>query len=280
MEVTADFFGEQAMSASPGGFRSSSFAPAFWLLGPRRRRALAAVYGFARVVDDAVDEVGVDGRDFPRARALLDEWRKVLNGTSVAGPDGWPLLQKAIADYSIDKRFLLELVDGVERDLTQTRYADWNDLKGYCYGVAGTVGLACLPLFGLDPVRHRLFAETLGQAVQLVNVIRDVKADALRDHIYLPQDDMARHNIDDADILALVYNEPFYQLMKFEADRARALFDTALAALPTKDQKAARPALAMGRLYRKLLEKIETRRFDVYSARPRLNFFEKIACLF
>lgn len=264
-----------------GTFRSSSFAPAFWVLPPRRRRALAAVYGFARAVDDAVDEVGLDGQDPARARSLLDNWRKALNGKCPGGePEGWPLLEKAIADFSIDRRYLLELVDGVERDLTQTRYARWDDLKQYCYGVAGTVGLACLPIFGLDPVQHRTFGETLGQAVQLVNIIRDVKDDALRNRIYLPKEDLARFGLDESDILALVHSPLFQKLMKFEADRARALFDTALAALPAKDRRAARPALAMGRLYRKLLEKIETRRFDVYSARPRLNFFEKIACLF
>lgn len=267
-------------SVTVNSFQSSSFAPAFWLLPPRRRRALAAVYGFARAVDDAVDEVGLEGRDPARARSLLNEWRNALNGTSSVGPDGWPLLKQALLDFSIDKRFLLDLVDGVEKDLTQTRYADWDDLKRYCYGVAGTVGLACLPIFGLDPVRHRNFAETLGQAVQLVNVIRDVKSDALRDRIYLPQEDLARFGLNDGDILALVYNGTFQKLMKFESDRARGLFEAALAALPDPDRRAARPALAMGRLYRKLLEKIESRRFDVYTARPRLTPLEKIACLF
>lgn len=267
-------------SSATGTFRSSSFAPAFWLLAPRRRRALAAVYGFARAVDDAVDEVGLDGRDPARARSLLNDWRNALSGSSPVGPEGWPPLRQAMEDFSIDKRFLLDLVDGVERDLTQTRYADWEDLKRYCYGVAGTVGLACLPIFGMGPARHRIFAEALGQAVQLVNVIRDVKGDALRDRIYLPQEDLARFGLSDGDIVALVYNDKFQKLMKFEADRAHGLFDSALAALPDPDRRAARPALAMGRLYRKLLEKIETRRFDVYTARPRLTPLEKIACLF
>jgi phytoene synthase len=237
--------------------------------------------GFARAVDDAVDEVGLDGRDPARARSLLNEWRKALERhVPPSGPEGWPLLKQAMLDFSIDKRFLLDLVDGVERDLTQTRYADWDDLKRYCYGVAGTVGLACLPIFGLDPVRHRNFAETLGQAVQLVNVIRDVKSDALRDRIYLPQEDLARFGLNDGDILALVYNGTFQKLMKFESDRARGLFEAALAALPDPDRRAARPALAMGRLYRKLLEKIESRRFDVYTTRPRLTPLEKIAAFF
>lgn len=267
-------------SSATGTFRSSSFAPAFWLMAPKRRRALAAVYGFARAVDDAVDEVGLEGRDPARARSLLNEWRKALSNASPAGPHGWPLLKRAMGDFSIDKRFLLDLVDGVERDLTQTRYSDWDDLKRYCYGVAGTVGLACLPIFGLDPVRHRTFAETLGQAVQLVNVIRDVKDDALRDRIYLPQEDLARFNLNDSDIVALVYNDRFRKLLKFEADRARGLFETALAALPDSDRRMARPALVMGRVYRKLLEKIESRRFDVFTTRPRLTPLEKIACLF
>lgn len=263
-------------------FKSSSFAPAFWLLGPRRRAALAAVYAFAREVDDAVDEIGLDGNDPARACRILSAWRNVLGGgpaTEDVSLDIWRPLQRALTQFPIDRNNLLELIDGVERDLTVTRYETWEEVKEYCYGVAGAVGLVCLPIFGLDPVRHREFAVTLGQAVQMVNIMRDVKVDALRNRIYLPQEDLRRFNFGDQEILGLIYNENFRRLMKFEADRTRALFEAALSALPSDKRSAARPALVMGRLYRRLLDKLERRQFQIFTARPGLTLLEKIASL-
>ncbi len=261
-------------------FKSSSFAPAFWLMGRRRRSALAAVYAFAREVDDAVDEIGLDGKDPVRARRILAAWRAVLTGgpeTEAVALPIWRPLQRALTQFPIDRKNLVELIDGVERDLTQTRYETWDEVKSYCYGVAGTVGLVCLPIFGLDPVRHREFAVTLGQAVQMVNILRDVKVDALRDRIYLPQEDLRRFNLGDQEILGLIYNENFRQLMKFEADRTQALFKTAFAAVPVDKRSSARPALIMGRLYSRLLNKIEQRQFQIFTQRPRLTLLEKIA---
>lgn len=263
-------------------FKSSSFAPAFWLLGRREREALSAVYAFAREVDDAVDEIGVDGGDPTRARRILSAWRGVLAGrpaTEDVSLSLWRSLQRALTQFPIDRNNLVELIDGVERDLTQTRYETWEDVKSYCYGVAGTVGLACLPIFGLDPVRHREFAVTLGQAVQMVNILRDVKVDALRDRIYLPQEDLRRFNFGDLEIRGLVYNEDFRRLMKFESDRAHALFEAAFQSLPPDKRRAARPALIMGRLYRRLLTKLEQRQFEIFTSRPRLTLLEKITSL-
>lgn len=263
-------------------FRSSSFAPAFWFLGHRRGSALAAVYAFARQVDDAVDEVGLDGGNPEEARRRLNSWRQALSGGD-APPEKaervWKALTRALSWFPLDRGPLLELIDGVERDLVQTRYETAADTQAYCYGVAGTVGLACLPIFGLDPVRHRDFAINLGQAVQWVNILRDVKEDALRGRIYLPQADLRRFHLSDSEILGLIYNDNFQRLMKFEADRARALFAAAWAALPPESRRAARPALVMGRLYRRLLDKMERRRFQVFTSRPRLTFVEKIASL-
>lgn len=264
-------------------FKSSSFAPAFWFLGRQRRQALAAVYAFAREVDDAVDEIGLEGQDPARARRILAAWRSVLAGGPVTEDVSllvWRPLQRAMAAFAIDRKNLLELVDGVERDLTQSRYETWDDVKSYCYGVAGTVGLVCLPIFGLDPVRQREFAVTLGQAVQMVNILRDVKADALRDRIYLPQEDLRRFNLGDQEIRGLIYNENFCRLMTFEAHRTQALFQAAFAALPADKRGSARPALIMGRLYRRLLDKLERRRFQIFTQRPRLTLFEKVASVF
>lgn len=263
-------------------FKSSSFAPAFWFLSRRQRDALAAVYAFAREVDDVVDEIGVDGGDPPRARRILSAWRAVLAGGPASEDVSlslWRPLQRAMTQFPIDRKNLVELIDGVERDLTQTRYETWEDVQSCCYGVAGTVGLACLPIFGLDPIRHRAFAVTLGQAVQMVNILRDVKVDALRNRIYLPQEDLRRFNFGDQEILGLIYNEDFRRLMKFETDRAHALFEAAFQSLPQDKRRAARPAFIMGRLYRRLLNKLEQRQFEIFTSRPRLTLLEKIASL-
>jgi phytoene synthase len=264
-------------------FKVSSFAPAFLLLPPARRRALAAVYAFARAVDDAVDEIGIEGRDPSRARAALARWRAAFEGEPVSFEEGearaWHGLRRAMERFQVPAAPLIELVAGVERDLDQTRYATFDDLKTYCHGVAGTVGLACLPIFGLAEETHRVFAEKLGLAVQLVNILRDVKADSLRDHIYLPAEDLARFGHGEEEIMALVFNDNFRRLMAFEGERARAIFAEARAALPPESRRAARPALAMGRIYEALLQKMAANNFNVFGDRPRLGFLEKLRAL-
>ncbi|MBL0058514.1 MAG: squalene/phytoene synthase family protein [Elusimicrobia bacterium] len=264
-------------------FRMSNFAPAFILLPPRRRHALAAVYAFARAVDDAVDEIGIDANEPDRARAVLGRWRAVLNGepADFEGREAavWKSLQTVLSEFPIAKNDLLDLVDGVERDLTQTRYATFDALRVYCHGVAGTVGLACLPIFGLGPDLHRTFAEKLGLAMQLVNIIRDVKTDALRGRIYLPQEDLVRFGFGEAEVLAQVYNDNYRRMMAFQAERARAVFAEARAALPAESRRRARPALAMGRIYEMLLEKLESQGFAIFGEPPRLSFFERLRAL-
>lgn len=270
------------MSGALSVYRKSNFAPAFWCLAPRRRRALSAVYAFARAVDDAVDEVGIEGKDPAEARRILNAWREALR--SDAAPRGidaslWPHLRGALADFRVDRRHLLELVDGVERDLTQTRYATAGEVDEYCYGVAGTVGLACLPIFGLDVEKHREFAVVLGRAVQWVNILRDVKTDALRGRIYLPGEEMARFGVAEEEIEGLVYSDRFRNLLAFAADRATAFFEEAERLLPADSRRSARPARVMGRLYRRLLDKMRAGEFRVFAERPRLSVAEKFICL-
>jgi len=240
------------------------------------------IYAFARAVDDAVDEVGLDGNDTEGARRLLAAWRRLLTGGEVgAGPEARLAadLQATLAEFPVDRRHLLDLIAGVERDLAHTRYETYGELQAYCHGVASTVGLACLPIFDLDEERHREFAVILGLAVQMVNILRDVATDALRGRIYLPLEDLRKFGYTEDELLGLVYNEKFWDLMSFEAARAQNLFAAALAALPQESRRAARPALVMGRLYRRLLKKLERADFRVFGDRPRLNFAEKILSL-
>jgi len=261
-------------------FKVSSFAPAFLFLSPRARRALVAVYAFARVVDDAVDDVGVEGKNPVEARKILSRWRTALLGGSVdfSQKDAWLWAEWVWAQsaFSIPVEPLLDLVSGVERDLDQTHYRTFSELREYCHGVAGTVGLACLPIFGLDQTRHKDFAVRLGLAVQLVNILRDVKADAQRGHFYLPEKDRVHFGLSEDDLLSGRNTPSFRRLMERTADRARLAFSLAHKALPSESRRLARPALVMGALYQKLLDKMEKSGFDPQKGRTRLSLWEKI----
>lgn len=265
-------------TASPlNVFRASNFAPAFFFLPEDRRQALQAVYAFCRAVDDSVDQEN----DPARAKAALDEWRDLLQNPEKEPTDRidrrtWQALNAALDQYDINVRHLLGLIDGVEMDLTRKRYETFNDLLRYCYGVASTVGLACLPIFGLNEEKHGAFAIHLGYAVQLTNILRDVGSDADLGRIYLPTEDIKRFNSSEDEISSRTMSPALQRLLRFEATRAREFYDKALADLPGSSLRQARPALIMGAVYRALLEKLERSGFPVLNGpRVRLTFFQK-----
>ncbi len=259
-------------------FRASNFAPAFFFLPAERRLALQAVYAFCRAVDDSVDHE----HDPARAKDALDEWRDLLQNpekepSARIDRRTWEALSAALDEYDISVRHLLDLIDGVEMDLSRRRYETFDGLLKYCYGVASTVGLACLPVFGLDETRHCSFAIHLGYAVQLTNILRDVGADAAVGRIYIPGEDIKRFNCSEEDILAGRMSPALQRLLRFEANRAREMYARALADLPASSLRAARPALIMGAVYRSLLEKIERAGFPVFGGgRVRLTAFQKL----
>jgi 15-cis-phytoene synthase len=257
-------------------FKASSFAPAFLLLPADRRRALAAVYAFARAVDDAVDDPGG-----VRPQEELDRWRRLLTGAGepAGAPPAWPALEAALEQFPINRRHLLDLIDGVARDISPRTPETFEDFKTYCYGVASTVGLACLPLFGLDEFKHRDFAVSLGWAVQTVNILRDVRKDALDGRIYLPAEDLRRFGVAMEDLRTDRLSPAMERLLRFEASRAHDFFGQARRALPEASRRSARPALLMGLLYERLLKKLERGGFYWARPRPRLTWGEKIASL-
>lgn len=263
------------MSAAAPAFKSSSFAPAFFFLSRSRRQALAGLYAFARAVDDIVD------RPSENPAADLARWRSLLAAPYVDDaapvPPEWPALEAALAAFPMDRRHLLGLVDGVSRDLTPFRAETVEDFQTYCYGVASTVGLACLAIFGLDEESHRDFAVRLGWAVQTVNILRDVRGDALAGRVYLPREDMKRFGVTEADLAAPALSASVLRMLRFEAARARDYFGQARAALPPLSRRAARPALIMGDLYERLLEKLEREDFFWGRPRPRLAWREKVS---
>jgi phytoene synthase len=262
-------------------FRASSFAPAFWVVSGPRRKALAALYAFARAADDAVDDppAGTD------PRAVLDQWRALINAPYVtdaeaaAAPAAWKPLEAALAAFPMDRRHLLGLLDGVARDLVPFRNQTAADMDAYCYGVASTVGLACLGIFGLDEEGHRDFAVSLGLAVQTVNVLRDVRPDALAGRVYLPLEDLRRFGVTEDDLKAPDLKAGVLRMLRFEAARARDRFAEARKALPPTSRRAARPAVLMGELYRRLLDKLERGDFLWGKPRPRLGWRDKTQAL-
>jgi 15-cis-phytoene synthase len=266
--MTPDDYCHQKAAAS-----GSSFYYSFLFLPPERRRAITALYAFCREVDDVVDETS----DAQLAAAKLAWWRSEL-ANLYAGKAQHPVtraLLPFIEKYSLSKENLGEIIDGMEMDLTQTRYLDWAGLERYCYRVAGVVGLLAAGIFGYRDRRTLEYARDLGIAFQLTNIIRDVGEDARKNRIYLPMDELKRFEVPAADILNARQTPQFRALMKFQDARARSYYDKATAALPAEDRRAQRPGLIMAAIYRALLEEIERDGFRVLTERTSLTPLRK-----
>ncbi|HMA87454.1 MAG TPA: presqualene diphosphate synthase HpnD [Burkholderiales bacterium] len=252
----------------------SSFYYAFLFLPAERRRAITALYAFCREVDDVVDEAN----DLQLAQTRLAWWRAEI-GRMFAGEPQHPVtraLAPALAPFGIDAARLNEIIDGVEMDLTQSRYLDFAALERYCYRVASVVGMLAAGIFGYRDARTLDYARDLGIAFQLTNIIRDVGEDARRNRIYLPMEDLKAYGVTAADITATRYSEAFADLMRFQARRAEKFYDRALATLPAADRRAQRPGLIMAAIYGALLAEIERDGFRVLSARVSLTPLRKL----
>ena len=267
--MTPDQYCQQKAAAS-----GSSFYYAFLFLPAERRRAITALYAFCREVDDAVDEAS----DMQLAAAKLAWWRLEVANLFAGNPQH-PVtraLAPFTAKFSISAERLNEIIDGMEMDLTQTRYLDWAALERYCYLVAGVVGLLAAGIFGYRNPRTLDYARELGIAFQLTNVIRDVGEDARKNRIYLPMDELKRFNVPAADILGARESDAFRALMAFQAARARSRYESALQALPAEDRRAQRSGLIMAAIYRTLLEEIEREGFRVLKEKTSLTPLRKL----
>lgn len=252
----------------------SSFTYSFLFLEFERRRAITALYAFCREVDDVVDECTDPGL----ARTQLDGWRAEIEAL-FAGHPKHPVsraLADAIVRFDLPRERFLEIIDGMEMDLTQNRYADFAALKRYCYRVASVVGLAAAEIFGYRDAQTLDYAHDLGLALQLTNIIRDVGEDARRGRIYLPQDELARFGVPEADLVDGRYSEQFQRLMAFQIERAAGYYDRAMAQLPRADRRAQRAGLMMAAIYRALLEKIRQDGCRVLDRRASLSSPRKL----
>jgi 15-cis-phytoene synthase len=252
----------------------SSFYYSFLFLEPQRRRAITALYALCREVDDTVD----NATDQSVARIKLAWWRTEI-ATMYAGTPTHPVtqaLQPFVATYDLKQEHLQAIVDGMEMDLDQSRYLDFIGLQRYCWHVAGVVGILSASIFGVSSPRTLEYAEKLGLAFQLTNIIRDVGEDARKGRIYLPVNELQQFGVTAADILNARHSDNFEALMRFQAERAHGYYEEAFALLPQQDRRAQRPGLMMAAIYRTLLKEVEADHFHVLTQRISLTPLRKL----
>ncbi|ANQ85076.1 presqualene diphosphate synthase HpnD [Azoarcus olearius] len=252
----------------------SSFYYSFMFLPPERRQAITALYAFCREVDDVVDEC----HDVSLAHIKLDWWRQEV-GRVFGGTPTHPVglaLQDVTARFRLPQARLLEIIDGMAMDLSQSRYLDFKGLQLYCYRVASVVGLLAAEIFGYTDPRTLDYAHDLGLAFQLTNIIRDVGEDARRGRIYLPIEDLQRFQVPANEILEARHSDRFVALMAFQAERAEGYYHSAFAKLPAADRKSQRPGLVMAAIYRALLDEIRRDGFKVLDRRTSLTPLRKV----
>jgi len=252
----------------------SNLALAFISLGRERKRDITIFYAFCRVIDDIADSSKLN---VVEKRVRLATWRQMLHAAAQDEPLLARDVRELIAKYSLPTGMLEEIIAGVEMDLSTLRYPTFEELRIYCYRVASAVGLVSIEIFGYRNQRCKQYAIALGLALQMTNIIRDVGKDMQNGRIYLPQEDLARFNYSETELMQRHYNERFVQLMEFQVRRARQFFADAAAALPAEDRKAMTPAEIMGSVYRGLLRRIELDKFRIFEKNYELSKMEKAA---
>ncbi|MCU0343416.1 MAG: presqualene diphosphate synthase HpnD [Ignavibacterium sp.] len=253
----------------------SSFYYAFNLLPEDKRDAMNTVYAFCRKTDDIVDE-NSDSTDLKYEK--LRKWRIEFE-KSFSGHSEFALLNKlgtTISKFNIPLDPFFELIKGMEMDLQKDRYKSFDDLQLYCYRVASTVGLMCIEIFGYKHASTKQFAVDLGIALQMTNILRDIGKDAKNSRIYLPQEDLIKFNYSEQEILSMIYNNNFRDLMIYESGRAKQYFNSATANLDLDDKKTMFAARAMQHIYYKMLENIIAADYDVFNNDIKVSKFEKV----
>jgi phytoene synthase len=256
---------------------ASNLALAFVLLPKAKRDGMSALYAFCREVDDVADDESVPAA---QRRTQLAAWRTDVRLACDGGTPQFAVnreLQPVIQRHRLPFDLLDELIKGVEMDLEIKRYNDHEQLELYCYRVASVVGLLSIEIFGYRNARCREYAVCLGKALQLTNILRDVRADAERGRIYLPLSELTRFNVKPEEILEHGYSDRFANLAAGVAARARDFYRLAREALPVEDRRAMVAAELMGAVYWRLLRKLEAKRFDVFGPEPtRLGKAQKL----
>jgi 15-cis-phytoene synthase len=265
------------MALPPAGPRRSNFLYSFLLLPKQKREAMRRIYDFCRYTDDLVDEDTTASK-----QELLVEWRREVEAC-YRGNAIHPVmraLENIVREFNIPKAYLLKLIDGVEMDLYKTRYETFEELREYCYAVASVVGLISIQVFGFKHDQTREYAINLGYALQLTNILRDIKQDAAKNRIYLPLEDLRKFGYDEQSLLSSRYDERFIAVMKFETDRARNYYVKALALLVPDERPSMIAAEIMDAIYFRILDKIERAKYNVFERRIRISNPQKMLITF
>jgi 15-cis-phytoene synthase len=258
--------------------QARNFYYSFLTLPPEKKAAMCAIYAFFRYSDDVSDEAAEDGDKAGKMRA----WRSALD-RAMQGDYGdskiLPAFHDTVKKYGIPAAYFYELIDGTEMDLTKNRYSTFDELHLYCYRVASLVGFVCIYVWGFDqqtPDSLR-YAESCGLAFQITNILRDVKEDAERDRVYLPQEDLDRFGVSVEDLKAGVITEKVRSLLKFEAERAANYYSEAQKLVPLLHRDGRATYAIMNRIYRGILDNIVERNYDVFSGRARISTLRKLS---
>lgn len=260
--------------------RAKNFYYSFLLLPKVKREAMCAVYAFMRYCDDLSDEPTVEGAE--PLRAALAQWRQDLTSALEGGlPDHpvWPAFVDTVQRYHIPHQYFYDMVDGVTSDLEKVRIGTFEELYQYCYRVASVVGLTIIHIFGFESRSALQLAEKCGIAFQLTNILRDVREDAERGRIYLPEEDLRRFAVDPERLGRDGRQENFIELMKFQARRARDYYNQSLPLVGLVDRSSRSSLWALIEIYSRLLDRIEDSNYDVIEQRIRLSNWEKLGIL-
>lgn len=260
----------------------SNFFYSFLFLPKAKRDAIIDVYGFCRAIDDIVDDIVEQNGTVEDARAGLNEWRAELNAL-YAGQPTTPIarrLQRVLAQFPMPQEYFEEMINGCEMDLHRHRYETFDELYEYCYRVASITGLMCIEIFTYRSPQTKDYAINLGQALQLTNILRDLKEDAARGRVYLPQEDLRQFGYSEAGLHSGLVNDNFRALMRYECERARSFYQRAADLLPVEDRPTLVAARTMGKIYYRLLEQIEAVDYDVFRHQIRLHRPERFLIAF
>ncbi len=253
---------------------SSSFYYSFLFLSDTQKQAMTALYAYCREVDDIVDECS----DAAVAANKLNWWREEIHRLFHAKPTH-PVtlaLKTAIAQFPLQEKYFYELIAGMEMDLHQGQYADFNELSLYCYRVAGVVGLLTIEILGYQHSQTPEYARNLGIALQLINILRDVKEDIARGRNYLPQDELVQFNVSHAMLLSEQNTTQTQALFAFQAKRAEQYYQQAFSVLNPSDRYAQRTGIIMAEIYHALLIKIQAQQYPVLKKRVTISKLKKL----
>ncbi len=248
-----------------------------WLMPPAKRRAMCAVYAYCRLCDDIADG------ELPLDKKYLgfEEVRQNLRASELSGKDAqiYRALRDAAQNFRIPHSYFEEILQGVEMDMVKDRFASFDELQEYCYKVASVVGLVCIQVFGYKDPKAKEYAIDLGLAMQLTNILRDVKEDVERGRIYIPQDEMAQFNYTEDELRKGALTDEFKALMAYQAARARGYFDSGRRLFPLISSDTRACLMLMHATYSGILNRIERSGFDVFERRIGLSAGAKLVLL-